>query len=248
MNTLPSIGLSLLTGICLSLSSCGNNSSGTDQSKTDSSTTVTTTDSSTHATASTVNTTPQNMLIIMHKVANYEKWKMSYDSHDSVRLALGIHNYVIGRGVKDSNMVMVVMKVDDTAKAMAFEKDPGLKKRMEKGGVIGTPTMELVTALYQDTAQLESKLRSFLTITVKDWNTWLKLFQQGEQERTSNGLAVRTYGHDASNPNKVAVATALVDSAKAMAYFQSDLLKKRMDSSGVTGKPERFLYRIAQKY
>src|ERR1700730_1608140 len=90
-------------------------------------------------------TTPQSMLVVTHKVSNYAKWKASYDEDDSARLANGIHNYVIGRGLKDSNMILVAVKVDDTAKAKAFAKDPGLKKAMQKGGVTGTPTFSLFT-------------------------------------------------------------------------------------------------------
>ena len=72
----------------------------------------------------TIITTPENMMIVTHKVADFAKWKMSYDEHDSMRLANGIHNYVIGRGAQDSNTVLVAVKVDDIAKAKAFAKDP----------------------------------------------------------------------------------------------------------------------------
>src|SRR4249919_451976 len=61
------------------------------------------------APAVTTITTPQNMMVVIHKVANYAKWQPSYDEHDSIRLANGIHSYVIGRGFKDSNMVMVAV-------------------------------------------------------------------------------------------------------------------------------------------
>ena len=101
-------------------------------------------------------TTPQFMLVVTHKVSNYAKWKASYDAHDSARLANGIHNYVIGRGVKDSNMIMVALKVDDTAKAKAFGKDPGLKKAMQKGGVLGMPTIALNTMVFQDTVTIST--------------------------------------------------------------------------------------------
>src|SRR5450432_359166 len=84
-------------------------------------------------------TTPQNMMVAKHKVSNYAKFKASYDAHDSARLANGIHSYVIGRGLQDSNMILVAVKVDDMAKAKAFAKDPGLKKAMQKGGVTGPP-------------------------------------------------------------------------------------------------------------
>src|SRR5580704_4498552 len=114
-------------------------------------------------------TTPQNMLVVTHKVANYAKWKASYDAHDSARLANGMHSYVIGRGLKDSNMIMVALKVDDTAKAKAFAKDPGLKKAMQKGGVTGTPTMTLTTMVFQDTVTISTDLRARTTYMVKDW-------------------------------------------------------------------------------
>lgn len=250
MNILKSFRFALLAGISLILGSCGNNnSSNTDQEKTDTSKTATTTSTeSKPAPVSTVITTPQNILVVMHKVANYAKWKAVYDADDSARTPNGIHNYVIGRGLMDSNMVLVALKIDDTTKAMTFMKNPALKKAMVKGGVMGTPRSIMYTAVYQDTATLDSKLRSSVTFTVKDWDTWLNNFKTGAQQRTDNGIAVRSYGHDANDPHKVRVVTALLDSAKAMAYFQSDSLKKRMQESGVIGKPDRFIYRIAQRY
>ena len=47
---------------------------------------------------------PGNLVIIKHKVANFAKWKTAYESHDSTRLAYGLHNYIVARGLKDSNM------------------------------------------------------------------------------------------------------------------------------------------------
>jgi hypothetical protein len=193
-------------------------------------------------------TTPQNMLVVKHKVSNYAKWKTSYDAHDSARLANGIHNYVIGRGLLDSNMILVAVKVDDTAKAKAFAKDPGLKKAMQKGGVTGVPSFSLVTMTFQDTVTVASDIRSRTTFTVKDWAAWEKAFEDGKQERLDNGLAVRAYGHSADDDKKVVLVTVLTDTAKAFAYYKSDMLKKRRAASGVIGEPERFLYRVVQRY
>jgi hypothetical protein len=235
----------------LVLASC-NSSNQKTGSETDSASTTSTTAPLTNTTTttptSTIINTPQNMLLIRHKIANYAKWKMAYDGHDSARLANGIHSYVIGRGLQDSNMVMVALKVDDTTKAMAFAKDPGLKQAMMKGGVTGTPTINLVTMTFQDTAKISSALRSSVMFTVKDWDTWVKNFQEGNQERIDNGVVVRAYGHDAGDNHKARVVTALIDSAKAMAFFKSDMLKKRMEASGATSPPDRFLYRVVQRY
>ncbi|HXB44323.1 MAG TPA: hypothetical protein VNV85_09720 [Puia sp.] len=227
------------------LASCGGNESekkaSTDSTAVDTSAAVVTP-------KITTITTPQNMMVVTHKVSNYAKWKTSYDEHDSIRLANGIHSYVIGRGLKDSNMVLVAVKVDDTTKAKAFTKDPGLKKAMQKGGVMGMPTFTLTTMTFEDTATISSDLRSRTTFTVKDWGAWQKAFEDAKQERLDNGIAVRAYGHNSDNDKKVVLVTAIMDTAKAFAYYKSDMLKKRRAESGVIGEPERFLYRVVQRY
>ena len=230
--------------ICL-LASC---SGGGTENKTSTDTTAVDTTKMVVAPKVTTITTPVNMLVVTHKVSNYAKWKVAYDAHDSARLANGIHSYVIGRGFKDSNMIMVALKVDDTVKAKAFAKDPGLKKAMQKGGVMGMPTLTLTTMLFQDTATISSDLRSRTTFMVKDWAAWQKSFEEGNQERMDNGITTRAYGHNSDNDKKVVLVTAVLDTAKAFAYYKSDMLKKRRAASGVVGEPVRFLYRVVQRY
>src|SRR4051794_15544678 len=110
----------VVTGMMF-LSSCGNNQQKNDAATTDSAA-YTTTTTTTASSKPDVDTTPQTTLLVRHKVADYAKWKMSYDGHDSFRIANGLHNYVIARGVEDSNMLLVATKADDVAKAKAFIK------------------------------------------------------------------------------------------------------------------------------
>jgi len=241
-------GLLLYAAFVIFLASCGDNASEekttTDTSKTDATT------NTTPATpeVNTIITTPQGMMVATHKVANFAKWVASYDEHDSIRLANGIHSYVIGRGMQDSNMVLVAVKVDDMAKAKAFAKDPSLKKAMQKGGVIGAPSMSFVTTTWQDTANIGNALRSRTTFSVKDWAAWEKSFMEGKQERLDNGITDRSVGHDADDDKKVGLVTAVVDTAKAFAYYKSDALKKRREAGGVIGEPKRFLFYVVKRY
>jgi hypothetical protein len=240
--------MSLLTAV-LFLSSCNGTEEKASTDKTGSDSTTTTTAATTEpVAASTTVTTPQNMILVKHKVSNFTKWKASYDAHDSMRLAGGMHSYVIGRNVDDSNMVLVSVKADDMAKAKAFAKNPSLKQAMQKGGVTGTPSFAFITMTFQDTATISSDIRSLTTFTVKDWAAWEKAFAEGKQERIDNGLVVRAYGHDADDSNKVTLVTALMDTAKAHAYWKSDMLKKRRAASGVIGEPVRFVFHIVQRY
>jgi len=162
----------LCAAMVLFLVSCGgkDEKASTDTTSTDSTTATTTTPEA----VNTIITTPQSMMVATHKVKDFDKWQASYDEHDSMRLANGIHSYVIGRGLNDPNMVLVAVKVEDMDKAKAFAKDPSLKKAMEKGGVVGAPTISFLTTVWQDTATISSTIRSRTTFTVKDWDVWQK--------------------------------------------------------------------------
>ena len=244
---LRSLSAILVATVLFSMTSC-NSSDQSKDGKTGDTATIATPDVVPSTPASTIVTTPQTMLVVRHKVKDFAKWMVAYDGHDTARLAAGIHSYVIGRGLQDSNMVLVAMKVDDTARANAFVKNPSHKTMMQSAGVIGTPNISMTTMTYQDTAMIASPLRSVNSFTVKDWATWLQHFETGAQQRKENGLMLRAYGHDPSDDHKVRVVTALVDSAKAVAYFKSDTLKKRMQQAGAIGQPDRFLYRTVRRY
>ena len=196
----------------------------------------------------TIVTTPQLMGLVRHKVKDYAAWKASYDSRDSMRLANGLHSYVIGRGMDDSMMVMVALKVDNLEKAKAFSKDPGLKAAMKKGGVIGTPEITFVNVVWQDTVNVGRIPRVITTYSVKDWDTWKKAFEESQTDRIANGIVDRQYGHDADDNKKISTVTALTDVDKAKTYWSSDAMKKRIAAAGLTTTPNRFIFNIVQRY
>ena len=117
-------------GVVIFLTACGSN--GNEKTTATDSTAAADTTAKAQA-VNTIVTTPQNMEVITHKVADFAKWLIAYEGHDSARLAAGLHNYVIGRGLSDSNVVIIALKVDDTTRAKAFAKDPGLRTTMKKG-------------------------------------------------------------------------------------------------------------------
>ena len=229
------------------LTSCGSNQSNESTETTAADTTAAPSNNSVTA-ASTIVNTPQNMMVVTHRVANFAKWKASYEDNDSLRLAFGVHNYVIGRSIDDSNMVMVAVKLDDLEKGKTFSKDPSLKKAMQKGGVVGAPNIQFTTMIYQDTATIGTDIRSRTTFTVKDFENWRKTFESHKQTRIDNGLTDRAFGHDINDDHKVTLVVAVNDTAKAQAFWKSDLLKQQRAESGVTSQPQRFVYRVVQRY
>lgn len=192
---------------------------------------------------------PSNVVLIWHKVANFDKWLALYESHDSARMANGLHNYVIGRGLdKDSNMVMVALKMDDAEKAKQFAASPDLKAAMQKGGVMGTPKISYVDVQMLDNSTNETTLRVMRMGKLKDWDTWKKAFDESKHFRTDAGLTDRAVGFALGDNHSFTVVYAVSDRKKAEAYFASPELKERMKASGIEGMPETFWYTVAKKY
>lgn len=191
---------------------------------------------------------PTSIMSIKHKVANFAKWKIAYDAHDSIREANGLHNYVIARGTEDSNMVMVALKMDDVNKAKQWAAMPELKDRMKKAGVIGPVTMDYTTTVMNDTTDIQQTVRLIVKHKVKDWDAWKKVFDAHKQARMDAGLTDRVLGYTIGDNHNVTIVFAVADVNKAKTFMNSKDLKDRMKEGGVEGKPSFFFYRIAQKY
>jgi hypothetical protein len=242
MKRLPKLSALLLCmAMPLLFISCNNEGKKTEPPHGDTNTVVT-------EEVNTIVTTPQLMGMIKHKVKDYAAWKVVYDSDDSARLASGLHSYVLGRGADDSMTVLVAMKVDNLDKAKAYTKDPSLKSKMQKAGVVGAPEISFINVLWQDTVNVGSIPRVITSFTVKDFDVAKKGFEEGRQERMDNGIVDRQYGHDADDNKKVSMVTALTDVEKAKAYWSSDAIKKRIEAGGLTTQPQRFIFTIAHRY
>jgi hypothetical protein len=226
------------------LLSCNNSGDQTTSETTDTDTTATTATSATN----TIVTTPETIMVVRNKVTDYDKWLAGFEGHDSLKLANGLHNYVVGRSVEDPNMLLVATKADDIAKAKVFGNSAELKQAMQKDGVVGKPTVSLVTTVYQDTSTINTDLRAMTMVTVKDWDAWKTAFESRRQDRIDAGLMDRVYGYDPDDNHKVTIVVAVSDTAKANVFWNSAKLKDDMAKGGVVGKPERFMYRIAKKY
>mgnify|MGYP001350207132 CR=1 FL=1 len=190
---------------------------------------------------------PANIMIVISKVANYDKWLPDYESHDSVRLASGLHNALICRGTKDPNTIMVVLRMDDAAKAKEFAASPGLKERMKKSGVVGPPTISYVDMQMIDTTITETS-RLLVTHKVKDWDAWKKVFDADKPNRVAAGLSDRALGYSVGDNHMVTMALAISNMKKADEFSKSPELKKKMEEGGVEGPPTFFYYTVVKKY
>ncbi|MET0636053.1 MAG: hypothetical protein ABWZ25_08480 [Chitinophagaceae bacterium] len=191
---------------------------------------------------------PKMVMTIRHKIANYNKWLPFYEDHDSMRLAYGLHNYVIARGVDDSNLVMVALIMDDVNKAKELTATSGMKNQMKKAGVTGPTSIDYLESVMNDTAAIQQTVRLMVKHKVKDWDSWKKSFDSNHQARVEAGLTDRVISHTIGDDHEVTLVFAVADLEKARNFAKSKELKAKMAEAGVEGVPDFYYYTIAKRY
>jgi hypothetical protein len=236
-----SVSVLAFSGIFLFFSSCN---SGNEKKVTDA---IEKTDSIS-APKKESTTSSSNLMIIKHKVADFAKWLTLYQSHDSLRLAYGLHNYGVSRGIDDTNMVMVALKMDDINKAKAFAALPDLKARMQQAGVIEVPIITYYNRQSLFLSTNDPSTRVMISHKVKDWAAWKNEFDKHKQARKDAGLTDRSVGYEVDNDKMVTIVAVVGDLQKAREFFASSELKNKMDAAGVEGPPTIFLYNLVKSF
>jgi hypothetical protein len=191
--------------------------------------------------------TPFKVMTIQLKVKNFDKWEAAYLSHDSIRKVYGITRGVIGRDMRDSNLVYVAEKIDDLTKAQTFATLPALKEVMKKAGVVNKPGFSYGEMIRGDDSPIESNNRLGVAHHVKDFAVWLKAFDaEGSSIRVANGLIDRGIARGLLDSNMVFLSFAVTDMAKAKARLASPELKKIMEDAGVDSPPTTRWFRIVK--
>jgi hypothetical protein len=84
-------------------------------------------------------------LNVRHTVADYEKWRVGFDAHESARRAAGATGVnQVYRDVDDANTVTLIMEWDNAGNARRFLDDPALREVMQQAGVIGMPAVRAI--------------------------------------------------------------------------------------------------------
>ena len=90
-------------------------------------------------------TNSENVTIHL-KVKDYATWRAGYDGHEKNRVSAGITNGRVFRRAEDPNDVVILQDVADVAKARTWLGSDDLKAMMQKGGVIGSPSIRFAAA------------------------------------------------------------------------------------------------------
>jgi hypothetical protein len=88
------------------------------------------------------------MMIVRHKVKDYEQWRPMFDAHVEKQRAAGLINPRVYHSA-DSNKseIVVVFDTEDTKEAKEFAASADLKEAMTKAGVLDTPTIYFLESI-----------------------------------------------------------------------------------------------------
>ena len=84
------------------------------------------------------------MMMIHHRVQNYQAWRPIYDAHESARNSAGLTNGRVFRSADDPDDLVILFDMTDRKKAEAFAESEDLKTAMQRSGVRGRPDVQFV--------------------------------------------------------------------------------------------------------
>ena len=84
-------------------------------------------------------------LSVRHSVADYAKWRASFDAHESMRRAGGSTGiFQVYRDVENPNQITVMLEWNNAENAQKFVSDPALKEVMQAAGVTSAPELHFM--------------------------------------------------------------------------------------------------------
>jgi heme-degrading monooxygenase HmoA len=83
-------------------------------------------------------------VLVHHKVADFNRWKESFDSHLNSRMRAGELGFRLFQGVDDPRDVTILLDWDSVDHARQFMGSEDLRNRMQQAGVVGMPEVHYV--------------------------------------------------------------------------------------------------------
>lgn len=90
---------------------------------------------------------PMPTLIVEHNVQDFNTWQAEFHGHEPTRRQYGITNPHIYRSAADPNRVCIIMQVESAGDVEDFMTNSDLQAVMEKAGVVGEPTINILDSV-----------------------------------------------------------------------------------------------------
>lgn len=89
------------------------------------------------------------ILVVHHRVADFDAWKPVFDEHEAVRRSHGQVEHRVYQDPLEPNRVVVHNDYPSEEAARGFAEDPSLPEAMERAGVVGEPGVGFATLAEQ---------------------------------------------------------------------------------------------------
>lgn len=83
-------------------------------------------------------------IFVRHKVADYSRWKQTFDDHLQMRKQAGETYAHLFQSIEDPRELYLLFEWDSLKNARAFMASEELRTAMQTGGVLGTPEVTFV--------------------------------------------------------------------------------------------------------
>ena len=111
------------------------------------------------------------------------------------------------------------------------------KKEAEKVATPEPAVAETPAPVAAPTPAFEPFQVMAISYTVKNYDTWKKVFDEHESTRTESGLTTRALARGTDNPNKIYLFLNVADMQKAKEYAANPKLKEVRKTAGVISEP-----------
>lgn len=176
-------------------------------------------------------------VVVTHRVASYDTWKLAFDKDEPARRAAGIVAHHINRGIDDPNLVSIYLAAGSAAQLQAFLGNADLKATMMAAGVQGAPTFTLLEPQDDQTVKRDPLAGAIVSHDVADYVAWKKAFDAHGGARTKAGILGASVNRVTDAPQRVVIYLQAESTDAIRKFTASDDLKTTMKTAGVLGAP-----------
>jgi hypothetical protein len=184
---------------------------------------------------------PPFAAVIIHKVKDFDKWKVGFDAHMEHRKGAGVLGHQINRGVEDSNMVAAYFPMAATEKFTAMVESDDMKKAMMEAGVEGKPEIHMMKPMENKVILDREMVGLVVMAEVADYAAWKTVFDEHADAHKKAGIIGTAVNQDAKNPNMITVLLQAETAEELTAFWGSAELKEGLKKSGVKGDPKTMM-------
>jgi quinol monooxygenase YgiN len=183
---------------------------------------------------------PTAAAVVTHEVRDYDAWKAVFDEHAAARKRAGIKQSHVNRSADHPNVLSVYLAADTREAIGAFLADPEVKGTMQRGGVVGAPTVAMITVAEDLTVKDRPLAGAIIKHKVADYDTWKKAFDTHYATRAKAGVIGHAVNRANDDPNVLIVYLQAENLDSLRQLTSSEDMKSTMMKAGVQGPPEIF--------